>query len=213
MRRLVAAAGCGLIALAMISDPAAAKPRKQQTFFLGEAELGYTAGCAFAEQPGGVGGRITLGAGGKLKGFPTRFYGTVSFTYTDFDGDVSGRQHQAETSRSWMSWTAGLKTLTPIAGRLRLLLGLGLGGAIVDSLAEMNGGVETLRSEDSTFLIEVGVGLQYRVNLHLSLGARADLAFPVTLDEFDVLTETNGLPSTEGTPINPSALATVTVHI
>lgn len=213
MKRLWAAAGCALIALATICGVASAKAPKRGTIFLGEAEFGYAAGCAFAEQPDGVGGRVTVGAGGKLKGFPTRFYGTISFTYAEYSGDVKSSLHRAETSRSWMAWTAGLKTLTPIAGRLRLLLGLGLGGAMVDSLAEMNGGVERLRSDDSTFLIEVGVGLQYRLNLHVSLGARADLAFPVTLEEFDVLAETNGVPSSEAVPINPSALATLTVHI
>ena len=59
------------------------------TFFLLEAGLGYGVGEAFAESPDGLTTGVTLGFGGKPKGWPLRFFGdrnpTVELSPIPFD--------------------------------------------------------------------------------------------------------------------------------
>jgi hypothetical protein len=210
MRRLVTSA---IFCLAITAVGAASAESRPGTFLIAEGGAGFSVGDAFAESPSGYATRLTFGGGGKFVNFPTRFYGVVNLTLAGYSGTVGSGALQAETDRSWFAWSAGLRTLTPIARNLRVLFELSMGRASVSSEAVLGGGRERFKTEDASFLVEVGAGIQYRFAYRFSIGIRADLAIPTSLDEFDVLAELAGAKSGSAGSMNPSALATLTLHL
>ncbi|PKN55592.1 MAG: hypothetical protein CVU56_20330 [Deltaproteobacteria bacterium HGW-Deltaproteobacteria-14] len=183
------------------------------TIMIVEGQAGYTMGSVFSEGPDGFGARVTLGVGGKFKGWPTRFYGIANITTASLGGTIGSGIDRAETSRSWFSYSFGIRMLSPVARNLRFLADISLGRALVDSSATVLAGSERYQTQDDALLVEIGVGLQYRLALNVSIGARVDVAIPTNLDSFDLLGELAGSPSTDGGLMNPSFLLTVTLHL
>jgi hypothetical protein len=204
-----------LILIIMLLGVATALPARAGapgTFLVAEGQAGYAFGGAFAEAPGGVGLRVAVGAGGRVGASGLRLYGVASVTFAELSGAVSGLAQSATTSRSWTAWTLGLRALHPIFGRLRVLGEISLGQALVESRAVLNRGAEVYADRDDALLVDVAVGLQYRVGLHLSLGTRCDLAVPTNLEAFDVIGAFAGAGA-QGGAFNVSTLGTLTVHL
>jgi len=183
------------------------------TIFIVEGQGGYTIGSVFSEGPDGFGGRLTLGVGGKFKGWPTRFYGIVNITSASLSGTVGSGIDRATTSRSWFAWSVGLRMLTPVALHLRFLADVSLGRAMVGSDATLLAGGERYHTDDDALLVEMGMGLQYRFTLNFALGVRVDVAIPTNLDSYDLLGELAGSASSDGGLMNPSFLLTATIHL
>ncbi|TNF31545.1 MAG: hypothetical protein EP329_12175 [Deltaproteobacteria bacterium] len=202
-----------LMLVALLAWPSGDAAAKRGTIFIVEGQAGYTLGSVFSEAPDGLGARLTLGVGGKFRGWPTRFYGIFNVTSASLSGTHGSGIDRAETTRSWFAWSAGLRMLSPIARNVRFLTDLSIGRAMVDSEATVLVGNERYRLEDDGLLVEIGIGLQYRVSLGLSLGARVDVAIPTNLDSFDLLGELAGAPSSDGGLMNPSFLLTATLHL
>jgi len=206
-----------ILLAALVAAPAgqasAKQAAKRGSIFIVEGHAGYTLGSVFAEDPAGFGARLTLGVGGKFKGWPTRFYGIVNFSTAALTGTYGAGIDRAETERSWFGWSVGLRMLSPIARNLRFLTDLSIGQAKVDSEATILAGSERYRTEDDGLPVEIGVGLQYRLTFNFSLGARIDVAIPTNLDSFDLLGELAGAPSGAGGLMNPSFLITATLHL
>ncbi|MCA9514453.1 MAG: hypothetical protein KC635_05885 [Myxococcales bacterium] len=201
--------GALMLALLPLSSGARAQ---DATWFITEIQAGYAIGSAFPETPTGLETRLTGGFGGKFVNFPTRFYGVVNLTYMGLGGSGAAID-DTEIDRSWISWSFGLRTLTPIAPRLRLLLELDLGRASVSSTANVRRGREIYRNEDDSFLIELGAGLQYRFNLYFSLGARVDASIPTSFEAYDPISEIAGVPSERAGTVSPSFLISATLHL
>lgn len=203
-----------LILLASVwAWPAADAQAAPGTIMIAEGQAGYTMGSVFSEGPDGFGARLTLGLGGKFKGWPTRLYGIATITTASLDGTIGSGIDRAETSRSWFSYSFGLRMLSPVARNLRFLADVSLGRVLVDSAATVLAGSERYKTQDDALLVEIGVGLQYRFTLNVSVGVRVDVAIPTNLDSFDLLGELAGAPSTDGGLMNPSFLATLTLHL
>ena len=199
-----------MAALTGFGGPAHAAP---STIFIAEAQVGYTLGSLFPESPDGLAGRLTLGAGGKFRGLPTRFYGIVSLGTASLTGTSGDALDRATTSRSWTSWSIGVRLLSPIAENLRVLGEVALGRAIVESQAVIRTGSDRYDVDDDALLVELAIGLQYRIALNFSIGARAELAIPTNLDEFDLVSEMAGGSSQDGGLMNPSLYLTLTLHL
>ncbi len=205
-----------LVALLALPSSAAAqapRPRPPSTFFIVEGQIGAGIGSVFAEDPDGLATRITIGGGGKLVGLPTRFYGVLNISMNSYSGVIRDEVNHASTSRSLFGWSAGLRTLTPIAPQLRLLAELSLGQVSVDSAAELYGSLERYQTVDQSFLVELGFGLQWRLNLNFSLGAKVDLSFPTNLEDYDLLGAIAGAKATDVGSFNRAILVSLTLHL
>lgn len=207
MRQLLL--GALLVGLLAASGPAQAQ---DATWFITEIQAGYAVGSAFPETPTGLEARLTGGFGGKFVNFPVRFYGVVNLAYQRLSGRGPAIS-DTEIDRSWISWSFGLRTLTPIAPRLRLLLEADLGRASVSSTANVRAGRERYTAQDDSFLIVIGAGLQYRFNLYFSLGARVDASFATSFDAYDPISEIAGVPSERAGSVSPSVLISATLHL
>ena len=210
MRKVIALIVFALGASALAS---AARAEPSSTFFIGEAWGGYSFGGAFPESPSGPTGGLTLGFGGKPRGLPLRFYGIANLGFSRLDATRSQAFDHATIARDVVAWSFGLRTLAPIVGKLRLFADLTLGGFHVASQAILDEGAERLDSHDGSFLISMGIGLQYRPLVHLSLGARAEYAMPTGLETFDPLAEVAGFRSENAGAGNFNVLVTATLHL
>lgn len=197
--------------LVLFNGRAEAAPRG--TFLIAETQVGYSNGSAFAESPDGLGTTLTLGAGGKFKGWPVRFYGIANVSFAGLHGTVRTPIHHTDTSRSWFGYSFGLRTLAPIMRNLRLLMDVSLGEARIESRASMHGGVDTIATSDSSLILELGGGLQYRFAYHFSAGVRASLVAPVSLEQFDLLAELAGARSEQASFANTNVQFTLTLHL
>jgi len=183
------------------------------TFLITEGELGFGVGDAFPEGPTGMAGGVTLGAGGKPKGWPLRFYGIMRLDWGGLAGTASGADEQAEIERDTFAWTAGLRIVAPMYRRLRLIVDTTLGGYSVETRGVFGGGAEELVSQDSSFLVGFGAGLQWRFTLGFSLGARLDVSIPTGLEAFDPIVETVGVPTRGAGIANLGFGLTATLHL
>ncbi len=183
------------------------------TFLILEGGLSYGMGEAFPEAPSGYATELTIGAGGKPKGWPLRFYGILNLGWGSYEADVAGAVERATIRRETFSWAAGLRIVAPIKYRLRFFAESTLGGYTVGSDATLGGGVERIASDDASFLVNLGMGLQWRFNLWFSLGARVDLQIPTGLDAFDPLAEAAGVRSSDAGFSNVGLGLTATFHL
>jgi hypothetical protein len=182
------------------------------TFFFAEAGLGFGLGEAFAEGPSGLATGFTLGAGGKPKGWPLRFFGIARFAWSELDADIDSGLERSQIERSVIDWSFGLRVIAPISGRLRFLVDTTLGGLHVESDAILGGGAERITSDDASFLVAFGLALQYRLLYNFSLGARMDIAIPTGLESFDALAEAAGASSANAGVANLGWTITATLH-
>lgn len=207
MRAMLLAMGLASVALGGASR---ATPG---TFLILEGDLGYGMGEAFPEGPTGLTTGLTIGAGGKPKGWPLRFYGIMRVGWGSLTSDVQSPTERSTISRDTFAWSAGLRIITPIKHRLRFLAETTIGGFMVDSEAILGGGVERVASDDGSFLVHFAAGLQWRFNLWFSLGVRADLDIPTGLQSFDPIAEAGGTASRDAGISNVGFGLTATFHL
>ena len=206
-------AGTAALALGlMLIGPPRAAAGAPGTFVIAEAQAGYAFGGAFGEVPGGPGVRFTLGGGGRVAGSRVRLYGIASLSFAELRGAAVEPTRRVATDRRWTAWSLGVRVLAPVWRRLRLLGELSVGQVEVESRAIVNDGAEFYAARGDALVVEAGVGLQYRVMLHLSLGVRADLAVPTGLGGFDLIGALAGAAG-GGPGFNATGYATFTVHL
>lgn len=206
---LLIAASC----LAPTSAAAASGAPDPGTFLISELQVGYGFGAVFAEAPSGLAVKATIGAGGKPRGWPTRIYGVINVGVGFYGGAIAAQSGSIETERPWVSWSVGVRLLTPLDVNLRLLADISLGQACVTSRATVLDGAERYTVEDDALLVEIGLGLQYRVIRALSVGGRIEAAIPTNLDPYDLISELSGAASRDGGVVNPSFFLTATWHL
>jgi hypothetical protein len=160
------------------------KIRRPGTTFIAEVNVGATLSGDLA-----VGG--LLGVGGKLKGFPPRFYLVGEFIHSTANqsGVLPGLPLSYSEQLRFEDMALGLRIYFPIIRRVRLLLDV-MGGAtkVVGSLRR-----ESLAPLDLNSWRPLGLlatGLQVRWFYHLSLGLRARVVY--TDDGTAVLRELRG---------------------
>ncbi len=206
---------CALATVASAGQASAVEPRQEQrpgTFLMAEVHLGYGLGGAFAESPDGIASGITFGAGGKPRGWPLRFFGIARFGWASLEGEVDSGLERSVIERDIFDWSFGLRVIAPITNRFRFLADTTIGGTRVDSSAVLGGGAERIDSSDGSFLVEIGLGLQYRLHYNFSIGARMDIAIPTGLEVFDALAETAGASSDDAGMANLDWALSATLH-
>lgn len=182
------------------------------TFMLAEVDFGYGLGEAFAEGPDGFATNLTLGAGGKPKGWPLRFFGIARIGWWSLSSDVDNGLEASLIEREVFNWSFGLRVIAPIVSRLRLIVDTTLGGTQVESFATLGSGAERIGVSDGSFLVAFGVGLQYRLHYNFSIGARMDIAMPTGLETFDVIAEMAGIDSRDAGAANLDWTLSATLH-
>lgn len=149
------------------------RPRRKGTHFIAEINGGATLAGNGGFDAGGL-----AGVGGKLRGFPPRFYlvGEFAFsTYAD-SGAIAGIPKQYHESNRYRDMALGLRVYIPIRGPFRLFADL-LGGATHASGTLERTGLTTLMTSRWSPLGLVGMGVQFRLFHHLSLGVRGKIVF------------------------------------
>ncbi len=178
-------------------EPAEAPPG---THVLVEGGGGVTATPGFGLSLGGV-----LGVGGKLVGFPLRFYGVAEVGYATASpaGELQSGASFGE-SRTHFSLALGLRIFVPVFGPLRLFAeGLG-GAALSQATLERHGGGAALSASEWQPAATVGAGMQVRVLHELSLGLR--LRWLITGDPLGALPD-------RGSHVPTSLMLTVGWHL
>lgn len=149
------------------------KRQRRGTHFLAE----INGGTSISGKPGlSVGG--LLGVGGKLRGFPLRFYLVGEFSYATGgqEGTLASPSLAFREERSYRDLAAGLRIYVPIWGPLRLFVD-GMGGGSYVSASFDREGLSPLAASDWYGLGLVATGLQVRLFHHMSVGVRAKLVF------------------------------------
>ncbi|MCC6624698.1 MAG: hypothetical protein IT385_25840 [Deltaproteobacteria bacterium] len=202
-----------LAAITVVLGLGSAAHAKPGTFLIAEGEVGFGLGDAFPEGPTGIVGGVTLGAGGKPRGSPLRFYGVLNLGWASYSGEVDSPIETATIERDTFAWSAGLRVISPIVRRLRFFAEATLGGYAVTTEGRLGGGAELVRADDGSFLVGFAAGLQWRFNLAFSLGARFDLAVPTSLESFDPIAEAAGAASSAAGFANLGFGLTATFHL
>ena len=158
-------------------------------------------------------GTVTLGAGGKPKGMPLRFYGILNLGWAALETDQTSATERAVVRRDTFAWSAGLRIYVPIASRLRFFADVTFGGFAVETEALLGGGTERLTSDDGSFLVSFAAGIQWRFTRWFSLGARIESLIPTGLDSFDPIAEAAGAASADAGIANYGFSLTATIHL
>jgi len=201
---------CASVGAANAEERLAAK--RPGTFLLAEVDVGYGLGGAFAESPGGLATGVTLGMGGKPKGWPLRFFGIARLAWASLEGEVDSGLERSVIARDVFDWSFGLRVIAPITGRLRFIADTTVGGTQVESSATLGGGAERIASSDGSFLVALGFGLQYRLHYNFSIGVRMEIAIPTGLETFDALAEVAGANSADAGLANLDWTLSATLH-
>lgn len=183
-----------------------ARADEQGTYFALELE----GGAAFALDYGdtskpGYSARLAFGVGGKPAGWSTRFYFLAAYERT---GGTLGGDYLS-LDRSTDSLLLGPRVVFPLFAGLRLFGEVLIGPSWVCSDIDGPHPALSYKADETLFTYRLGIGLQYRIFKHLSVGVRAEYA-----DEADdgqdlgarVVTGVDGDP---GMRIGVSAFATV----
>lgn len=150
------------------ADDVPSEPKKQPgTFFIAEANLGATSSGRGGPVLGGL-----LGVGGKLSGFPPRFYLFGEVSHTSVSSSVSTSFGRTRQFRDVTDLGVGLRVYVPVWGPVRLYGDALLGQSrIAFRLDDTE--VGPYEQTGWANLVALGVGPQVRVMHHLSVGARA----------------------------------------
>jgi hypothetical protein len=177
------------------------RPSRPGTHFIAEVN----GGGSFA---GGVGPTVggVLGVGGKLRGFPLRFYLISEFAYASNaqEGTLQSRAAGFREERSFRDLALGLRIYMPL-GRLRLFVDAMGGGSHTHAFLERDG-LSSLSASDWSGMGLVAGGLQLRLIHHLSLGMRFKAVF-----SGDGLDDLRAMESIED-PVRTSATVGLTWH-
>ena len=153
-------------------DAPEALPRKKTpgTHFIGELRLGST-----LDGPGELAYGGVLGVGGRWYSLPPIYlFGSVDHTSSmrttkSFDG-YGYDEHLSLTSVG-----TGLRVYVPVAGPFRILADITVGA--IATRARFDDGASAVIEDLWLPYTELGIGPQFRIFHHLSLGARASIAF------------------------------------
>jgi hypothetical protein len=137
------------------------------------AEINVGSGLDGGMSVGGL-----LGVGGKLKGFPPRFYLIAEYAHLSRSADGTLPDLPINYAEAWRYNDAalGLRIYFPVLRRVRLLVDL-MGGFSRVSGALSREGMNEVRADGWHPLGQLATGLQIRPFFHLSLGVRAKIAF------------------------------------
>jgi len=179
------------------------KPPQPGTHFIAE----LNGGGSFAGSAGPTVGGV-VGVGGKLRGFPLRFYLIAELAYSSVaqNGTLSSGALDFHEERSYRDLALGLRVYAPVYGPLRLFVDAMGGGSHVAALVERDG-LTALSSRNWTGMGLLAAGLQLRLFHHLAIGLRAK----VVLAGGDALDGLREVLSVE-TPTRTSATAGLTWH-
>lgn len=183
------------------------------TFFFIEGGVGLGLGEAFPEGSTGLATGLTLGAGGKPRGWPLRFYGVLNLDWAGLSADFQSPSERSTIERQTFGWSVGLRVIAPVVQRLRFVAETSFGALAVDGTASLGGGAEVVSVSDSSFLVHFVAGLQWRFNLWFSAGLKCDLQIPTGLRSFDPLAEAAGASSSDGGIANLGLGLTATLHL
>jgi len=144
------------------------QPDRRGTHFLVEINGGGSISGNVGLAVGGV-----VGIGGKLRGFPLRFYlvGEVAYASGAQDGMLPGASLDFREERTYRDLALGLRTYVPVFGPLSLFVDLMGGGSYVSATLQQEG-QSTLASQDWSALGLLAAGVQVRLFHHLSVGIR-----------------------------------------
>jgi hypothetical protein len=132
---------------------------------------------------------VLFGIGGKLKGFPPRFFFYCRVSQSMFGEDevfVDSRQASASVRRSYTQLSGGLRVILPLVSKLRLNLEVG-GGNLFTSNKASESGILLARYDEDLAVMELGIGLNYRFFNWLSLGLMYNYSFLVEDDRGDAI--------------------------
>lgn len=185
------------------------------THFLVEPYTGVTFNSGFEKEDAvGLESGALLAVGGKLRGFPPRFYLYVKASQSFFGAEevfVSERQSTGCVRRSYTGVVGGLRMVTPLFWHLRLNLEVGA-GTMFSKNKYTESGREITEYDENLTVVDFGVGLNLRLYRWLSVGVMYDYRF-VAEDEYgDMITTILG-GSVTGTDLGWSSLtATLGFH-
>jgi len=193
-----------LLPMAALAQPSVRRAGgcRPATHFIAEI-----AGGATTYGSGGLALESVFGYGGKLRGFPPRFYliGELNYHTSAIDGTLplSGRAYRDE--RSFADVGAGLRIYLPIVGPLRLLGDVTLGGSHI-AAALRSRDQPLVRAEGWVPMWAVAGGAQLRLFHHASIGARVRAV--LSEDNLDALLAVTG----DETPTRVTATLGLTWH-
>jgi hypothetical protein len=161
------------------------------THFLVEPYTGVSFNAGFSKEDAvGLESGATLAVGGKLKGFPPRFYLYLKASQSFFGSDdvfVSERQSNGCVRRSYTGLVGGLRTVIPLFWHLRLNLEVGA-GTMFSKNKYTESGRQIVQYDENLTVVDFGAGLNLRLYRWLSVGIMYDYRF-VAEDEYgDMIT-------------------------
>lgn len=168
-------------------------------------EEGYDPGYALG---------LTAGFGGKFKGNPVRFYLIGQFNSASFSADRLYNGKRRLIDRTVTDFNGGLRMLVPVQRHLRVYGDLALGVAQTDSQAaspDLPANI-VIRDTESNVALFTGIGVQYRLFYHLSLGGKLDFAFMFHDGDVDAVTAATSAESGEGRLGRMNTYLTATFH-
>ncbi|MFT5431333.1 MAG: hypothetical protein ACI9OJ_002012 [Myxococcota bacterium] len=186
------------------------KPKKKGTHFIGEFNIGPVWGSSFPEDAFGFGMRTTFGYGGGFKGFAPRFYGIVAARYTRLTAHVEKATLLSDIERQMVDLSVGLRILMPVQ-RFRFLAEFTIGGNFLTSTATVNQR-DVFETDDQRFTVYAGLGGQYRIHRHLSIGFLGELALPTSRQLVDFVSQVSRVRDDEGMLGWVSLSATIVGH-
>ncbi len=133
-----------------------------------EDAVGLEAGAMFA-------------IGGKLKGFPPRFYLYFKVSNAQFGSEdvyLADRGAHGEVKRSYTRLVGGLRTIIPLLWNIRLNLEFG-GGSMFSENLYTESGRRMVDYKETLDVLEFGVGLNVRLYTWLSMGLMYDYTMVV----------------------------------
>jgi hypothetical protein len=155
-----------LAAHAQTSAAPDATAARRGTHFLVQATTGFS-----CDESMGLGYSLLLGAGGKLRGFPPRFYLIFETARATHDRESTGSGGTLTSSFTGTDVAGGLRVLMPVAGPLRLYADVLVGGTYGE-FAVARGDGTPREAQRWTPLVDLAAGMDFRVHRNFSAGLR-----------------------------------------
>ena len=155
-----------LAARAHPSTSPEATAARRGTHFLLQATAGFS-----CDESMGLGYGVLLGVGGKLRGFPPRFYLLFEASRATHDRESHGSAGSLTSSFTGTDVAGGLRVLMPVAGPLRLYADVLVGGTHGEfGLTRAEG--TPRESQRWSPLVDLAAGMDFRFHRNLSAGLR-----------------------------------------
>jgi hypothetical protein len=155
-----------MVPLAARAQSADATAARRGTHFLIQATTGFS-----CDESMGLGYGLLLGAGGKLRGFPPRFYLLFETSRATHDRETYGNTGSLTSSFTGTDVAGGLRVLMPIAGPLRLYGDVLAGGTYGEFGLSRPDGTQR-ESQRWSPLVDLAAGVDVRFHRNVSAGLR-----------------------------------------